>query len=427
MDADIPSAARFGALASSDVDDNVDDDADNPPSVNDEMRALLESHNLGKHADAIAALGLRSVEDLLSMDDEREDDVREVLPRNSRRSLFAWLKEERVNLTLRPPAGSQSAHFYDLRASLNMTDVSGLEAATILRVDIDPFSGEDGKHRRTTVRMPPGALDMQVQAAKVEAVPIVSLIGPTGTGKSFLTSSFIERESPTGRWPVVAQPGQHVPTSAHLCLHRGVLQPGCDHAKPLVLLDFEGEDGRIPRNLIEQGMQKLSSLRNLGMNSSGLRAQMDETIQTRQHVIKEVLPPLAYLISDVVVFIDSVEPRRTERIARIRDFASQAHTAIASVDYRPALFIVQNKWTRGEREAAVFDITDEYDWIQEGLKEHFSSVTVLRIPAATDTHKFEDSLYTLHSLLETAIGQVHQQRKEAGCLFSEREFWFTFS
>ena len=47
-----------------------DNDADDPPSVNDEMRALLESHNLGEHADAIAELGLRSVEDLLSMDDE---------------------------------------------------------------------------------------------------------------------------------------------------------------------------------------------------------------------------------------------------------------------------------------------------------------------------------------------------------------------
>ena len=173
MDADIPSAARFGALASSGVDDNVDDDADNPPSVNDEMRALLESHDLGEHADAIAELGLRSIEELLSMDDELEDDMRDLLgereaSRKSRRSLFAWLKEERVNLTLRPPAGSQSAHFYDLRASLNMTDVSGLEAATILRVDIDPFSGDDGKQQRTTVRMPPGALDMQVQAAAKE-------------------------------------------------------------------------------------------------------------------------------------------------------------------------------------------------------------------------------------------------------------------
>ena len=96
---DVPFAARFGALASSDVDDN---DADDPPSVNDEMRALLESHNLGEHADAIAELGLRSVEDLLSMDDELEDDMRDLLeerdaPRKLRRSLFAWLKEERVN------------------------------------------------------------------------------------------------------------------------------------------------------------------------------------------------------------------------------------------------------------------------------------------------------------------------------------------
>ena len=161
------------------------------------------------------------------MDDELEDDMRDLLeerdaPRKSRRSLFAWLKEERVNLTLRPPAGSQSAHFYDLRASLNMTDVSGLEAATILRVDIDPFSGEDGKQQRTTVRMPPGALDMQVQAAEISPVPIVSLIGPTGVGKSFLTSSFIERVADrplAGRrsaWPARADVRASLPAPRRL-------------------------------------------------------------------------------------------------------------------------------------------------------------------------------------------------------------------
>jgi len=66
-------------------------------------------------------------------------------------------------------------------------------------------------------------------------------------------------------------------------------------------------------------------------------------------VVKEVLPPVAYLLGDVVIFTDTVEPRRTERVDRIRHFALQAHEAVESLPWRPALLLVQNKWTRGAR------------------------------------------------------------------------------
>jgi hypothetical protein len=153
---------------------------------------------------------------------------------------------------------------------------------------------------------------------------------------------------------------------------------------------------------------------------------MDSTIKTRQHVVKEVLPQLAYLISDVVVFIDTVEARRTERVDRIRHFATMAHTSVESMTWKPALFLLQNKWVRGEDEKAVFDITSEYGWLVNDLQDLFSRVTVFRIPAASDSHNFEDSLHALHGALQASLQAVHSQREKVGSMHSEREFWFAF-
>lgn len=350
--------------------------------------------------------------------------MRRQAPRPARRLLSEWIKEQRQN---RPPTGSCSIHFYDLAASLNDSDISGLEACTILRVDIDPFQSTGlGAEVSRIVRIPPGAGEREIQAASKSHVPLITLSGPTGVGKSFITGSFIERTSPKNKWPVIAKQGAHVPTSAHVCLHRGSLHPGTQEPKPVLLFDFEGEDGRLRKNLFEKGMRRLQSLRVLGMSEGAMRGQMNTTIATRQKIVKELLPQLAYLLSDVVIFIDTVEPRRTERMERIRRFAGTAHTAVESLGWRPALLLIQNKWTRGEGEEAIFDITSEYDWLLEGLQDTFSSIIVLRVPAATDKHAFADSLHAMHMAIERSVQLVRRQREKAGCLFNEVEFWFAY-
>lgn len=133
---------------------------------------------------AIIQAGPKTVDELLRMDDEMEEDVRDKfgemkVSKDARVRFKKWLTEQRATLHLRPPPGSQSAHFYGLRECLNDSDTSGLEAAIVLRVDIDPFS--DGGPK-STVRIPSGALDTQVQLASKSPTPIVSLVGPTGVG-----------------------------------------------------------------------------------------------------------------------------------------------------------------------------------------------------------------------------------------------------
>ena len=371
-------------------------------------------------------LGLTSLDALLYLDnpDILQDRLEDAgAPRGARRALREWLKQKRIGLPIRPPEGSPAAHFYGLSDNLNHDDYTGLEAATILRVDVDPFSGSSKP--TSSVVIPGGVLNDQAQVASRKATPIVCMVGGTGVGKSFITSSFMQRDSATN-WPLVAKPGQHVPTSAHVCLHRGHLQPGTHSQKPLALLDFEGENGRTPKNLIEHGMRRMQQLREIGLSPAALQQSLDDTIETRKGIIKNMLPPLAYLLSDVVLFIVNNEPRDTSVGDRIRQFAEQAHRSVETLAWKPALLLVQNKWARAAGEKPIFDITDEYDWLQEGLRNTFAHVKIVRIPAATDSHNFENSLHTLHDAIQSSVRAIHFQRERDECLYSEREFWSVF-
>uniref|UniRef100_A0A7S4W7R8 RING-type domain-containing protein n=1 Tax=Alexandrium monilatum TaxID=311494 RepID=A0A7S4W7R8_9DINO len=393
------------------------------------LAEALGRFGLGEHAPAIRGLGVASLGELLQASDGVVDGVQDLLEdagaaRRARRGFRDWLAEARAAQREAPPPGSASGHLYGLTARLNSKDATGVEAATVLRLDIDPFTRDRGGRPTSTLRVAPGAVERQVQAAADGPVPVVSLLGPTGAGKSFLTSLFMEAESAASSRPLVAQADQHVPTSAHVCLHRGAARPSAKERTPLLLLDFEGEDGRIPKNLEEGSLRRLASCLSLGFTEDALRAQLKATVAQRQHVVKEVLPSIAYLISDVVLFVDQVEPRRTERSERIRSFAEQAHRAVESLRWRPALLLVQNKWTRGPQEAARYDITSEYDWMVEDLGQVFSRVTVLRLPAGSDRHTFEGGVLALHGAVREAARAVQALRCCSASLYAEPDFWF---
>ena len=83
------------------------------------LTSKLSELGLGEHAVAIINQGLITIHALLCVNEDQEEDVQELLrdrnaPRESRRCLSRWLREQRVILLLRPPPGSRSAHFYGL-------------------------------------------------------------------------------------------------------------------------------------------------------------------------------------------------------------------------------------------------------------------------------------------------------------------------
>lgn len=390
------------------------------------LEPLLLQHGLASHQAVLAARGYHRAEDLVQLDEDQVDDLLIALVESGadRRSTRMFLNSfhDRTAHT----GGSRAAqpnpefiHFYGLAEKINRTDDSGLEASTILKVDIDPLD-----ELADRMHVPPGNLCRLTKTSSRHPMPVVSLLGPTGVGKSFIASTFMQ--SNDGVLPLVASPDQHVPTSAHVCVHRGKVHSGSAKSKPIVLFDFEGEDGRLPKNLVEAGLRRINILRMAGLTEDALQQQMEASTARRQEVIKERLPPLAYLLSDVVVFIDQVEPRRVERSDRIRRFAIQAHQAVNSLAWRPGLILVQNKWAP-DSDTSPFDVSHELEWIRADLAQTFSSVSVLRIAHSNDRHRFEASINEFHNVLSRMVDEVSRFRQTQGVLFSERAFWFNFN
>ena len=390
------------------------------------LRTLLQEHGLDpEHHVIFTQEGYHRVEDLVGLDEDQGDDLRDALVANgadrvASRKLVRSLRQSVAQPIAQPMAQRNEAylHFYGLMEKLNRTDFSGLDEATILKIDIDPLDEQLDR-----VHVPARVVWRMTQTSSTDPVPVIAVLGPTGSGKSFLVSTFMQ--SSDGNLPLVASPDQHVPTSAHVCVHKGAIHSGSTRARAAVLLDFEGEDGRVPKTLLEVGMRKLNVLRMTGLTEDALQQQMETTITRRQQVIKDRLPPLAYLLCDVVVFIDTVEPRRTERVDRIRRFATQAHQAVNSLGWMPALILVQNKWVK-ESDSAAFNVNSELGWLLEDLKATFSSVTVLRVAHSTQHNVFEASLNEMHNELLQMVEKVHQFRQEQGVLYTERDFWFNF-
>lgn len=380
------------------------------------LEPLLHEHGLASHQAVLTARGLHCVEDLAQLNEVDVDYLRDALVENgadgiaSRRFLRAAKPTAMLN--------EDCIHFYRLAERINSTDVSGLEESTILKIDIYPFNEHAAR-----LHVPANILSRLTQTSSTDPMPVVSLLGPTGSGKSFVASTFLQ--SKDGVLPLVASPDQHVPTSVHVCVHRAAIHSGSRKSRPILLFDYEGEDGRVPKTLLEVGMRRLDVLRKIGLTEAALQQQLEATAARRQEVIKERLPPMAYLLSDVVVFIDTVEPRRTERVDRIRRFAEQAHQSVNSMAWKPALILVQNKWMR-ETESAAFNVSDELDWLQANLAAIFSSVSVLRIAHVSQHHWFEASLNEFHNELLRMVDEVHHFRQEQGVLFSERDLWCSF-
>lgn len=140
----------------------------------------------------------------------------------------------------------------------------------------------------------------------------------------------------------------------------------------------------------------------------------------------QVLPVVSYLLSDVIVFVDVVEPRRLHMFfERVQEFASTAWAGCRASGWQPALILVQNKWHYSEKDSDI-DITKAF--IQNVDKENtlskiFADVHFLRVPHSQYAGALEAGVDLLKLTIEEAIKAVHLKRKEQGTLYTEREWW----
>jgi hypothetical protein len=119
-------------------------------------------------------------------------------------------------------------------------------------------------------------------------------------------------------WPVVARPGQTVPTSSDVRFFR---------SSKFLLLDLEGEDGQTPRTLLEpepesepepeqppqdQEARPLPLLAARETVASQQIQMTKEQVVERLSLFKDAVPPLAYIVSDVMIFVQASELRTVD-------------------------------------------------------------------------------------------------------------------
>lgn len=215
------------------------------PKPNDLATVLSDLQLPPTAAIVLADLGITTVQDLLETDDSHEIDVVHALEeipssqsagndRKARTQFKKWLREQKATSDF---TQGSAAPFSNVTNSIH-TD--GAEAATVLRIDVEPVANARDPPL-VHLRIPVGSIERQRRRATSNFAPIISLLGPTGSGKSFFANSFVPAETPLPERPLVGVAGQSYATTAHVCSYPGFIRSADVEEVPVVLWDFEGE------------------------------------------------------------------------------------------------------------------------------------------------------------------------------------------
>jgi len=309
-----------------------------------------------------------------------------------------------------------------------MSETAPSESSVLFKVDISENYFKPGNANLFCMSLNHTRFAHGVQNASSEYVGVVSLIGPTNAGKSYIAKSFLNGADIL---PRVAERNQSQSTTAHVAVYKGFFnfQAEANAASNVNVLDFEGVGGGIPRAWIPD----MGILRTLNYSVPGtIKTLTDELMKgERGHITSKLLPSVAYLLSDVLIHVDTTALHDSSRIDRIRELIEATHRTTLSVGWKPCLIIIHNKNIDIE-EINEIDATLEPDlqWIHEGkLSDFFTRIWMIKIPVYNETryHYNRDfhfsSLDVLHDVVKTAIAITHSSKLGNSCLYSEKKWW----
>lgn len=224
--------------------------------------------------------------------------------------------------------------------------------------------------------------------------------------------------------PSVAVPNQHMPNSAHVSGYHGYLFPDSPNAFPILALDLEGEDGQTPKNMESSILRRFDQL---GLAGDFVGAIMKATAAKRQEVVKQIVPALAYLLSDVIVYVHGGAMHNTGTTKRIQEFAQLSHQSSKSIAYMPSLIILQNKWPCTSKDSQL-DLTEipELNFIREDLSKLYCRISMIRLPyyQGNIAALYYEGLSLLHRTIKSHSEFVRSIRIAANCLYTEMKWWF---
>jgi predicted acylesterase/phospholipase RssA len=154
--------------------------------------------------------------------------------------------------------------------------------------------------------------------------------------------------------------------------------------------------------------------------------ELEEYKHSRKNVTRNDFPRLAYIVSDVVIYVNTVSPQReSEYFERVLEFAEKSHRGVASAD-RPSLILIQNQV---HKKFGPFDVnqntSDFFKYIdqQHRLEESFRSVDFIKLPNWDHSDIYKQQIDQLKETLNRRILESKSVRLRRGTLFSDQT-WF---
>jgi hypothetical protein len=198
---------------------------------------------------------------------------------------------------------------------------------------------------------------------------LVSFVGPTMNGKSFLIRALQYQEAPEMPPVPIPAPGakahNHTSTSSDIHLYAD-LATACSKS-PVLFLDCEGIEGSdVP---------------------AGLAWMSPDVAARRREFVNVVYPRLVYAFSTCIVFVTSGPLAGAEEIKRrLISYASQGASGSKNQGFKPSLFVVFNRFGDGNRPNFDWSIDSSSDaFLANGniaeLKNFYGSIRVVYIPS----------------------------------------------
>ncbi|XP_078586538.1 uncharacterized protein LOC144868313 [Branchiostoma floridae x Branchiostoma japonicum] len=259
-------------------------------------------------------------------------------------------------------------------------------------------------------------------------VPIISFIGGAGVGKSSLICSLLEESVDAACRPVIAAPHQMLTETAGVYVYPCTTLPlpgELLNNQRVILADFEGAGGQIPRTVNQRLLEEVPVVH-------WLHRIVAKHLEKRKKLTMKTLPSLAFLLSDVVVYVHQSPVSDINMLDTIAAIARDASKGV-EYEWKPALVILKNKSTAVNFNIDGIDATDSFlnnIHMSEELQNLYQSVRVMSLPQSNDEENFKRSLNVLKSTIGELRRDVIRSRQAMkirsvgiSSLLSENLFW----